>query len=286
MKKTIPLFFSLFLFISCGQIKSVVIVDTWWDEAYSGLANLKKEAFWAGLKAFQPVSVIEMDSEESAYNFLNSLMEKQNELTVILSPVFNSYTKNWVFDEKKINYIILNGFYDDPADNVIAVYSSREEVYREAGMKAARYSESHSNCSVAAVFYNGTEARRSERDSFIQGFNEAGVSGKLLVSDQQTYAGGEKLKSFISSAPEKDVGLFFFSASSLNPFCFEQAQTLSIPISGENLNSSGLHSELIEFSIDDDMVRIVKTALKMGLDGEVENDLPVFPLLKEKGIHF
>jgi len=79
---------------------------------------------------------------------------------------------------------------------------------------------------------------------------------------------------------------FFFSASSLNPFCLEQALPLSIPISGENLNSLALHNELIEFSIDDDMMKIVETALELALDGEVESDFPVIPVLKETGNHF
>jgi len=108
----------------------------------------------------------------------------------------------------------------------------------------------------------------------------------LINFDQQTYTGGERLKDFINSAPGKGVGLFFLSASSLNPFCYELVLPLSVPVSGENLNSLGFYNELVEFSVDDDMMEIIQTAVKIGLDGEINDDIPIKPLIREKGIHF
>ncbi|RQV98489.1 MAG: hypothetical protein EH225_13065 [Calditrichaeota bacterium] len=286
MRKRLVISLVLLSLFSCNQKPVVLLVDKWWEAAYDDSVNLKSRAFWAGIKSFKTVDYFSTVSEQDAFAYINEKLKKHNELNVLISPIFFSYLKNWDFGEKNINYIILNGFYDDTADNVIAVYSFREDVYRAAGEKAARYSEAHGDCAVAAVFYNDTEVRRSERDSFFQGFKEAGVSGELLISDQQTYSGGEKLKSFIKDAPGKDVGLFFFSASSLNAFCLEQASPLSIPMSGENLNSLVFHNELIEFSIDDDMMKIVETALELALDGEVEDDFPVIPVLKDTGNHF
>jgi len=286
MKKMIPLLllfgFSLF---SCSQSGVVILVDPWWEAAHEQSVNLKKTALIKGLTSFRSIPVYRAVDKDQGYNLLENALGRSEEMTVLVSPAFFSYLDEWNFSEKKINYILLNGFYDDPADNVIAVYSSRDEVYYMAGSKAARFSESNGNCAVAAVFYD-TERRRSERDSFVKGFEESEVGGELLISDQQTYFGGDKLIDFINKGPTRNVGLFFFSASSLNSFCLDQALPLSIPISGENVNSLGFGNELIEFSIDDDMMKIVETALKLGLDGEAENDYPVKPRLWEKGNHF
>ncbi|MBI9100446.1 MAG: BMP family ABC transporter substrate-binding protein, partial [Spirochaetaceae bacterium] len=223
-------------------------------------------------------------NEEEAIQFLQNLSESSDKQTVIITPIFYSFLRKTSSDEKIINYIILNGFYDDPADNVIAVYSSREEVYYQAGIKAALFSKDNENCTVASVFYTGSILKRLEMESFANGYSSVEGSGELINFEQQTYTGGDNLKKFINSAPEKGTGLFFFSASSLNPFCIEQAMPLMIPISGENLNSLGIYNELVEFSVDDDMIEIIQTAIKIGLDGEIISDIPVKPLIRERGI--
>lgn len=286
MRKIVILILFALTLLSCGRADLTVLVDPWWEDAWDRNGILKNKVRIEGLKKFQNISYINVNSKEEALDVLNSLAKSPIEQRLIITPVFFKYVNEFSLDEKNINYILLNGFYDDPADNVIAVYSYREEVYRKAGAIAGRFSDKAGNSAVAAVFYDNSESRRRERESFIEGFYEENEKGELLTFSQVTYSGGEKLKSFITSAPSRNVGLFFFSASSLNAFCVEQALPLSIPISGENLTGLAKYNELIEFSVDDDMMEIIETAIKIGLDGEIENDFPIPPVIRKKGIHF
>jgi len=286
MRKIIFLLIVILSLISCSGSNVTILLDSWWEDAYDYNGDLGKIALKESVKHITNIQKITIGDQETAIDMLNSLQKKTLPQTVILTPVFYSYIKKIPDDEKKINYIILNGFYDDPADNIIAVYSSRGEVYYQAGVKAALFSKNNDNCTVAAVFYNGSSMRKSEKDNFIEGFESVIDSGELIYYDQQNYTGGEKLKNFINAAPEKDTGLFFFSASSVNPFCLDLALPLSIPISGENLNSLGIYNELVEFSVDDDIMEIIETAVQIGLDGEINSDIPVKARISEKGIHF
>ena len=281
-------FFSTLIFslCSCSVSNTIVLSDQWWENAYDIHGLLDRDLFKYSILKLQKIEKITAYSKEEAKNIVDQLQESETIKTVIMTPLFFSYIKNNNNSEKNINYILLNGFYDDPADNVNAVYSSREEVYFQAGEKAALFSQNNANCAVASVFYNGSLMRRLEKESFIRGFESIKNRGELINFDQQTYTGGERLKGFINSAPDMGVGLFFFSASSLNPFCLELAFSLSIPVSGENLNSLGIYNELVEFSVDDDMMEIIHTAVKIGLDGEINRDIPVKPLIREKGFHF
>ena len=268
------------IFTSCANSDLTVLVDSWWENAYDLDGHLDKAL------AKNSIEKISVGNVEEFSFAIKNISEKSSNPTVIITPVLFSQIKKIGSVEKKINYILLNGFYGDPADNVIAVYSSREEVYFQAGIKAALFSNNNDNCAVASIFYNGSSARRLEKDSFIDGFESIEDKGDLFIYEQQTYTGDERLKTFINSSPDKGVGLFFFSASSLNPFCLDLALPLSIPVSGENLNSLGIYNELVEFSVDDDMIEIIDTAIKIGLDGEIIDDFPIKTLIREKGIHF
>lgn len=274
------------LLYSCSNSITVVISDPWWENAYDQEGILDRELLKYRLLKFKKIDKYSISGRDEALRIVKWLQESEEAETVIMTPLFYSYIKNNNSSEKNRNYILLNGFYDDPADNVVAVYSSREAVYFQAGEKAALFSQNNENCSVASIFYNGSLMRRLEKESFIKGFESIKNRGELINFDQQTYTGGERLKGFINSAPEKGVGLFFFSASSLNPFCLELANSLSIPVSGENLYSLRIYNELVEFSVDDDMMEIIQTAVKIGLDGEINRDIPVKPLIREKGFHF
>jgi hypothetical protein len=278
--------FVIFSFLSCSDSHLTFLTDPWWLASYDPENRLEIEILKGSIKKFKRIESITVSTSEEAMAILNNLEEKEGNQTIVVTPVFYSLIKNKPDLEKKINYIILNGFYDVPADNIIAVYSFREEVYYQAGVKAALFSKNNDNCKVASVFYNGSLIRRSEKERFIEGYNSVGNSGELINFEQQTYTGGEKLKKFIESAPEKGVGLYFFSASSLNPYCYDLAISFSVSISGENLYSSGISNELVEFSVDDDMIEIIQTAVKKGLDGEINHDFPVKALIRERGIHF
>jgi ABC transporter substrate-binding protein PnrA-like len=286
MKKIFIILIVILSITACTRSDTSVLIDPWWQTAFDQKSTLKKLLFKKNLTSLKQIKIYSAADEEKALEILRFLNESVEEQTVLITPVLFSYIKKLPSSEKKINYILLNGFYDDPADNVIAVYSSREEVYFQAGVKAALFSQDNENCAVASVFYNGSLIRRLEKESFISGFESVENRGELLNFDQQTYTGGERLKDFINSAPGKGAGLFFLSASSLNPFCLELALPLSVPMSGENLNSLGIYNELVEFSVDDDMMEIIHTAVKIGLDGEIISDIPVKPLIREKGIHF
>lgn len=286
MKKIIIVLILSLTFISCSDSNVSILIDPWWETAFDQQGQLRKILLINNLTHREQVKIHLVSDREKALDFFQSLSSSSDEHTIILTPALYSYTKNVQNSEKNINYILLNGFYDNPADNLIAVYSFREEIYLQAGVKAALFSQSNDNCEVASVFYNGSLIRRLEKESFIKGFESVKNRGNLINFEQQTYTGGEKLKNFINSAPKKGVGLFFFSVSSLNPFCLELALPLSIPLSGENLNSLGNYNELVEFSVDDDMIEIIQIAVKIGLDGEIINDIPVKPLIREKGIHF
>lgn len=279
-----PILTVLLIFLSCSQEKPEVIIDPWWEKAFDGEGYLEKTLIRESVLNLRKISYKTVYSREEFQAEINA-GEDENHVYII-SPLLYSAIPSESDPEKKNYYILLNGFYDDPADNVIAVYSSRIEGYFEAGILAAEFSVLNDRCAVAAVFYEGSDVRKKERESFVRGFDSVADRGELIRYSQESYSAGDSLKSFISSAPEKGTGLFFFSASSLNPVCLEQALPLTIPISGENLNSLGLYDELIEFSVDDDMMRIVKTAMKLGLDGDIENDIPVSPVIRQKGIHF
>lgn len=278
--------FLLFTLFSCRISEIIVLSDPWWEKAYDIDGHLDRDIFKYNILTLQKIEKITVNNKLEAKSIVDALQESENIKTVIMTPLFFSYIKNINNSEKNINYILLNGFYDNPADNIVAVYSSREEVYFQAGEKAALFSQNNANCAVATVFYNGSLMRRLEKESFIKGFESIKNRGELINFDQQTYTGGERLKEFIKNAPDIGVGLFFFSASSLNPYCLELAFSLSIPVSGENLNSLGIYNELVEFSVDDDMMKIIHTAVKIGLDGEINRDIPVKSLIREKGFHF
>lgn len=284
--KIVLLFTVILSLISCSGSNVTVLLDSWWEDAYDYNGDLEKILFKESVTHITNIPKIIIEDQGTIDDILYSLGENKNRQTVIISPIFYSHIKKISSDEKKINYILLNGFYGDDADNIIAVYSSRGEVYYQAGVKAALFSKNNDNCTVAAVFYNGSSIRKNEKKQFIDGYESVIDSGELIYYDQQNYTGGEKLKNFINSAPEKGAGLFFFSASSINPFCLDLALPLSIPVSGENLNSLGFYNELVEFSVDDDIIEIIETAVKMGLDGEIISDIPVKARISEKGIHF
>lgn len=286
MRKIFAFLFVIISFSSCSQNKLTIVLDPWWETAYDAQKILKKEIFYGTIRSRKQISKVIAGTEEELDKILESIERRKGAQVVIASPALYSILKNRPNSEKKINYIILNGFYGNFADNLIAVYSSRKEEYYQAGIKAALFSTNNDNCSVAAVFYNGSLVKRLEKDRFVEGFNSINNRGDLNIYEQQTYTGGDKLKEFINSAPENGAGLFFFSASSLNPYCLELALPLSISISGENLNSSGIYNELLEFSVDDDIIEIIKIAVRIGLDGDINDDFPVKALVREKGIHF
>lgn len=286
MKKIfITLFFIQILF-SCSYGKIVILTDPWWNDSYELEREIQKELFSQLFKTGKRIKNVSVETEEEVLNIINEMAGIGNSSVIIATPIFYSLIRKISAEEKFINYIIINGYYDSSADNIIAVYSFREEVYFQAGIKAAEFSVENNNCTVSSVFYNGSLSRKLEKESFVKGYESIKESGKLEIYEQKTYTGGEKLKNFINSAPENGTGLFFFSASSLNPFCFDIAAPLSIAVSGENLNSLGIYNELIEFSIDDDMMEIVKTALKKGIDGEFNDDIPINAVITEKGINF
>lgn len=286
MKKCFFILIVAISLVSCSGSHLTILVDPWWELAYDSEDILSKHTGQNNPFKLNKIEKNIVGSREEAIDKLNLLSDSDTITTVIVTPALYSYLDNISSPEKKINYIILNGFYDDTADNVIAVYSAREEVYYQAGVKAAIYSMNNDNCNVASVFYNGSALRVLEKENFIKGFNSVENRGELIYYEQKTYTGGESLKRFINSAPDKGVGLFFLSASSLNPYCLELVSLLSIAVSGENLNSLGFYNELVEFSVDDDMIEIIQTAVKIGLDGAIQSDIPVKPLIREKGIHF
>ena len=284
--RLLVIIFVIFSLTACSESNLSIMADPWWQSAYDVENEIKKIVFFQSLYTRKKINNNTFQNREELVSEINSLLLNEEAQRFIITPYLFSQIKNNYENEKKINYIILNGFYSNPADNVIAVYSSREEVYFQAGIKAAQFSKENDNCTVAAVFYNGTTIRRLENESFLNGFDSVSDAGELIYYEQSSYTGGEKLKSFINSAPDKDTGLFFLSASSVNPYCLDLILPLSISISGENLNSSGFYNELVEFSVDDDIIEIIQTAVEIGLDGEIFDDIPVKPLIKEKGIHF
>jgi hypothetical protein len=286
MRNFLFLLIFIFAILSCSNGNLTILTDPWWEDSYNIDGNLNKLMLINSLTNRVSISKRTAETEEQALEILSQIYEKESVQNIIITPLFFSYIKNKLSNEKKTNIIILNGFYDVVADNIIAVYSSREEVYYKAGIKAALFSKNNDNCAVSAVFYVGSLLKQLEKECFIKGFESVLESGELLYYDQQNYTGGERLKNFINSSPEKGTGLFFFSASSANPYCLDLALPLNIPISGENLNSLGIYNELVEFSVDDDIMEIIEIAVQIGLDGEIVNDIPVKALLSEKGIHF
>jgi len=287
MKKRLILSFSIFfIFLGCSNKNILIITDPWWEDSYGIEKQINQILALQFVKTGKTINKVTAETEDEVINYINETAKSSQNPIIILTPIFFSFLDKNPNLEKKINYIIINGYYDSSADNKIAVYSFREEVYFKAGIKAAQFSKENNNCTISAVFYTGSTSRKLEKNSFIEGYETLLNCGKLAIFEQQTYNENEKLKSFINSGSKNNTGLFFFSGSSLNLFCLDIAKPLSIAVSGENLNSLGLYNELIEFSVDDDMIEMVNTAIKMGLDGEIKNDIPVNALLREKGIHF
>ena len=99
---------------SCSINPLTILVDPWWETAVDSGGFLKREIFIQNIRSLNRIKKYTASNEEEAIQFLQNLSESSEKQTVIITPIFYSILRKTSSDEKIINYIILNGFYDDP----------------------------------------------------------------------------------------------------------------------------------------------------------------------------
>jgi len=88
-------------------------MDPWWQNAFDQDGTLRKIILKKNLTNLKNIEIYSAADRDKAIEILQTLNESAEMQTVLVTPVFFSYIKNLQSSEKKINYIILNGFNED-----------------------------------------------------------------------------------------------------------------------------------------------------------------------------
>ncbi len=250
MKRTF--FFSVLLLIifslfSCSGNKILFIHDQYYPYLFkdpgSWQKNIEKAASAYGFS-------IEFRQIEINGNLpeINAYIEKTNAGFIMTSALFSSRIKNALQNNKygKI-YLDLNTTGNSINPSHIILPSSRDDVYRQAGILSGRKSNELKS-DAAGIFLTGSPAAKNEMNSFIDGYNSISQFNLITRETEKPQTSPPDLSDIPGA-----VLIYFISAGEISAKTAMETVTDKY-VAGEYLDSISSSRDNMLFSIEYDPI--------------------------------
>lgn len=270
MKKKLlfcTIFTILITVLSCNQKKVILLTDHYWWEIAKGYFSNPDDFRRLALKNSLIGDIVVVWPEENLDEILPMYLGGGDVAGVVVTPFL---MEDIIFKAPDFNttFVLLDVPDKEYPPNVKAVNTNRESAYEKTGEIMALNVDIDPifEPGVGTIFYLEGENRYKEFNAFTNGFAKYQTPIKISKRVINNLYNRDAARVFLNNMHSRGVKVFLFSASSINPFCFDQETEKDSLIIAEDWKYSGILADRVLFSIETDYSALLDKAIQVAAD--------------------
>lgn len=257
----------LITLLSCTQKKVILLTDHYWWEIAKGYFSNPDDFRRIALKNSAIADIVVLWPGESLDEILPLYLGQGDIAGVVVTPFL---MEDVIFKANDFNttFVLLEAPNKEYPPNIKMVSTTRETAYQQAGeiMALNVNTDPRFEQGVGTIFYLEGENRYKEFNAYTNGFAKYQTPLKLSKRIINNLFNKDAARVFLNNMHSRGVKVFLFSASSINPFCFDQEAEKESYIVAEDWHYSGILGDRILFSIETDYQALLDKAVQIIID--------------------